>query len=217
MHLHDRVQKAAECRGISGALWMTETARERLEARDKKEGPAVPHEGPAPDWDCTCGSYFYRAFEDAWVSAYNAYAHVTCLERTMLHTNGGRTTQYSVDYFLAPTLADQKVYLPIEHQDQAQGRPVAAIPHQGDLGGYYGFPGQMAVIRDQKEVLEEIALSLGVPILDRTDLRGCPVCLVFNGWRDEKEITEEMRRDWFGAGYTQRERDQKWKEALDGP
>jgi hypothetical protein len=134
----------------------------------------------------------------------------------MLHKNGGRTTQYSVDYFLAPAVADQKVYLPIERHDQAQGRQVAAIPYLGGYAGYYGIPAQMAVVRDQKEVLEEIALSLGVPVLDKEDLRGCPVCLEINGWREPQEITDEMKRNWFGAGYRQQERDRDWKEALGG-
>jgi hypothetical protein len=59
----------------------------------------------------------------------------------------------------------------------------------------------MVVERDQKEVLEEIALSLGIPILEKDDLSGCPVCLVTNDWREEREITYHMKRDWFGEGY----------------
>lgn len=200
MHLHTPVQRRAECRGISGAMWMTEKARERLAARSGN-APYVPHDDPAPDWDCTCGSYFYRTFADAWVSDMNAYAHVTCLERTMLHKNGGRTTQYSVDYLLAPPKEGLKVYLPITTPEQAQGNPVTpGRLAYGPYGGFYGGLG-MVVERDQKEVLEEVALSLGVPILSKDDLSGCPVCLVTNLWREPEEITPRMYKDWFGAGY----------------
>ena len=58
MHLHQRVQSAAKCNGFSGALWMTETAREK---QSKTVMGSVPHEGPSPDWDCTCGAYFWTA------------------------------------------------------------------------------------------------------------------------------------------------------------
>lgn len=58
MHLHDRVQKAAECTGISHAVWLTETAKERLGEKYDKKGDVLSHEGPAPDWDCSCGHYF---------------------------------------------------------------------------------------------------------------------------------------------------------------
>ena len=194
MHLHNKVQKAAECRGISPAIWMTEAAKER--SKLKSAGLPSGHDEPAPNYDCTCGNYFYRTFKDAWQSASNVYAHVTCLERTILHVNGGRTTQYSVDYLLPSTRGDvgQKVYLPIDDPAKAKG-PVVNQPFS-----FYDFNMQMEE-RLYSEVLSEIALSLGVPILDEKSLLGCPVCLVVNGWREPGEISERMKREWFGLGY----------------
>lgn len=194
MHLHSALQREAQCRGISGAKWMTEAARQRLNARYASGGKKVPHDGPAPDWDCSCGAYFYRTLADAYQTDYNIYAHVTCLGRTMLHTSGGRTTQYSVDYFLAPEKEGQKVYIANADFSGAMVRPVyptaLAFPPP-ILGG----------AQDQRKTLEGISMSLGVPILDRADLRGCPVCLEINGWRKPGEITDQMKKDFFGEGY----------------
>lgn len=211
MHLHNRVQKVAECSGISSAMWMTETARERLEER-QRGGPQVPHEGPAPDWDCSCGAYFFRLLSDAAGSDMNAYAHVTCLERTMLHANGGRTTQYAVDYLLAPAKPNQKVYVPVA--DPSQVKTNQALVPMGIWGIPFGGV-WMGVEREAREVLEEISLSLGVPILEKEDISGCPICIQVNRWRESEEISEEMVRSWFGEGYRQHERDEKWKESLE--
>ena len=166
------------------AVWLTDSAQKKLDARDKG-GPVVPHEGPAPDWDCSCGSYFYRTMDDAWVTDYNVYAHVTCLGRTMLHTAGGRTTQYSVDYFISPEDDRQKVY---------QMNPMLSSP----FGSY------SPMVESDKSMLEtmtDIGQTLGIPVLGREDLQGCPVCLEVNGWRKSEEITAKMKRDWFGEGY----------------
>lgn len=148
-----------------------------------------------------CGSYFYRTLKDAWTSPANVYAHVTCLERTILHKNGGRTTQYAVDYLLAPSEPNQKVYLPVESPAQAQGQ-VIPIPTMvgAPWGGLYGGI-TMGEAREYDQVLDEVAITLGVPILEKDDLRGCPECLIVNSWREPKEITDQMRRDWFGEGY----------------
>lgn len=194
MHLHSSMQKPAECRGISGAMWMTETARDRLANRDKKRGPRVPHETPSPDYDCSCGSYFFRTFQDAWISEVNAYAHVTCLGRTMLHQNGGRTEKYTVDYLIAPEREGAKVYV---YGLDPKHLPPAYAPVVYGGWGMWGA----AEERDQREVLEEVGLSLGVPVLAREDLSGCPMCLTVNGWREPEEITDKMKKDWFGEGY----------------
>jgi hypothetical protein len=127
----------------------------------------------------------------------SVYAHITCLERTILHSEGGRTTQYSVDYFLAVPHehVEQKVYLPFPSDESKAKGPTVSFPV-----GASGHA-QRAEERLYAEVLEEIALSLGIPILERDDLQGCPVCLVTNGWRDKNEISERMKREWFGMGY----------------
>jgi hypothetical protein len=164
---------------------MTQTARDRLAAYAKPG--SVPHKEPSPDWDCTCGHYFFRTFEDAWTSPSQIYVHVTCLERTVLHTGGGRTTQYAVDYLLLPEKTDTKVYVPLVNS--------GVIANQW---GYFGMPTDSFV---QTEVMEEIAASLGVPILERHDMEGCPVCLVANSWRKPEEVTKTMRHAWFGEGY----------------
>ena len=54
----------------------------------------------APDWEGDDGYKFYGTLEGAWQDAPSVYAHVTCLGPTILHEHGGRTAQYSVDYFL---------------------------------------------------------------------------------------------------------------------
>ncbi len=198
MHLHQRVQAAAKCNGISGAMWMTEKARERsIAAKDSKP----PHEGPAPDWDCTCGSYFYRLLEDCYTSPINVYAHVTCLERTILHQNGGRTTQYAIDYLLDTEVHDgQMAYLYYDNEKLAKGPSVPTV------WGYMGFGGMMAEEINYSEALIQVAGHLGVPVLKKTDLAGCPDCLVANGWVEPEVVTEGMRRKWYGAGYVERER-----------
>lgn len=196
MHLHSRVQKVAECKGISPAVWVTQTARERLAVVEQGEvDAAAVHDGEAPDWDCTCGHYFYRTLKDAWNSEINVYAHVTCLERTMLHKNGGRTTQYSVDYLLAPTTPHLKAYIELANASQARAGNKAVL-----LGGLYGWVGQMEEC-DYAQELDSVALVLGVPILEREDLNGCPECLIVNSWRKPEEVTDQMKRDWFGRGY----------------
>lgn len=215
-HLHNRVQKAAECEGISHALWLTETAQKRLEENYGKKA----HEGPSPDWDCSCGAYFFRRLEDAPQAPTNAQAHVTCLERTILHQDGGRTTQYSVDYFLAPKEANIQVFVPVidtvkaqdQNADVAYSTPAGNLRYGFGVAYPFMLPGEAL---PYMEVLEEVSASLGVPILDRRDLKGCPVCLEVNGWRKPIEIDEIMMREWFGAGYEQHEKDEAWGDALD--
>lgn len=198
MHVHSKLQKSAECKGISGAMWMTDSAKLILSEVAAGRRDKVPHAlDRAPEYDCTCGHYFYRTFKDVWSTASNVYAHVTCLERTVLHVNGGRTTAYSIDYLLAPPIAGSNVFLGLENDADAVGKiiksPVA-------IGDGYRFA-LLAEERPYEEVLQEVSLSLGVPILDKNSLLGCPVCLEVNGWRETGEISERMKREWFGAGY----------------
>ncbi len=198
MHLHQRVQEAAKCNGFSGALWMTEAAREK---QSKTVMGSVPHEGPSPDWDCTCGAYFWRLLKDCWASPTNVYAHVTCMERTMLHQNGGRTTQYSVDYLLASEIRDgQNAYIYHSNDKLAQG-PMVPLNW-----GYVGAGGALAEEINYGEALAQVAKHLDVPVLSKSDLAGCPDCLVANSWVEPEVITEGMRREWYGAGYVERER-----------
>lgn len=133
----------------------------------------------------------------------------------MLHQNGGRTTQYSVDYLLSSKAENIKVFIPILDPNRSKEQNVPVI--YSNYGGYpYGYPAMMpGEPRDYNEVLEEVADNLGVPVLDRTDLKGCPVCLEINGWRKSSEIDETMMREWFGAGYEQQEKDGAWEDALD--
>lgn len=201
MHVHSKVQKSAECKGISGAMWMTDAAKLLLAEVDRANGPKVPHDADlAPAYDCTCGHYFYRTFKDVWSTASNVYAHVTCLERTVLHVNGGRTTQYSIDYLLTPPIAGSNVFLGLQKEDEAVGK---VIKSPVSLGGGYNFA-VLAEERPYEEVLQEVSLSLGVPIIDKNSLLGCPVCLEVNGWREPSEISERMKREWFGVGYQPR-------------
>ncbi len=195
-HLHQRVQEAAKCTGIAGAKWMTNKARERsLAAKDN----TPPHEGPAPDWDCTCGAYFYRLLKDCYTSPTMVYAHVTCMERTILHQNGGRTTQYSVDYLLASEAHDGQVALLLYDYDEdtTLAKSLVVPLHFGYVGG----GGMMAELVNYGESLTQVANHLDVPVLSKSDLAGCPQCLVANGWVAPEVITETMRKDWFGAGY----------------
>lgn len=198
MHVHSKVQKAAACTGIMNAMWMTDAAKLLLQQVSVGKKSRVPHaEDRAPEYDCTCGHYFYRTFKDVWSTASNVYAHVTCLERTVLHVNGGRTTQYSIDYLLAPPKPGTMVFLPLESEDKAVGKLVTAPVMLGP-GFRYAL---IAEERSYAEVLQEVALSLGVPILDKESLLGCPVCLEVNGWREPGEISERMKSEWFGVGY----------------
>ncbi len=79
-------------------------------------------------WDLSGGFKFYTTFERAWEDTGAVYAHVTCLGPVMLHEYGGRTLQYSLDYFLsAPhvpelqTIADN---LNVSILDPQEGCPV---------------------------------------------------------------------------------------------
>ncbi|KKN60385.1 hypothetical protein LCGC14_0532190 [marine sediment metagenome] len=167
-----------------------------------------------------CGAYFFRRLEDAPQAPTNAQAHVTCLERTILHQDGGRTTQYSVDYFLAPKEANIQVFVPVidtvkaqdQNADVAYSTPAGNLRYGFGVAYPFMLPGEAL---PYMEVLEEVSASLGVPILDRRDLKGCPVCLEVNGWRKPIEIDEIMMREWFGAGYEQHEKDEAWGDALD--
>ena len=198
MHVHSKVQKAAECTGIMSAMWMTDAAKLILNEVNVGRRQKIPHDiDRSPEYDCTCGHYFYRTWSDVWSTATNVYAHVTCLERTILHTNGGRTTQYSIDYLLSPPVSGSKVFLPIEDPSKAKG-PVIQAPM--GFGPGYDFS-VLAEERPYEEVLAEVSLSLGVPILDKESLLGCPVCLEVNGWREPGEISERMKSEWFGLGY----------------
>ncbi len=148
-----------------------------------------------------CGSYFFRLLKDCWTSPTSVYAHVTCMERTMLHQNGGRTTQYSVDYLLASTVRDgQSAYIFHSNDKLAQGPMVPLI------WGYVGAGGALAEEINYGEALTQVAKHLDVPVLSKSDLAGCPSCLVANGWVEPEVITEEMRKSWYGAGYVERER-----------
>ncbi len=167
-HLHNRVQKPAVCNGISTAMWMTEKAKERLKTREKHD----PND--SPQWDCTCGAYFYRLYATAWYSSANVYAHVVCLEHTIIHKEGGRTNRYSVDYLIAPDNSDQKVYVML-------------------LDG-------KVVTYSLRAVMEEIASKLEVPILAKRDLEGCNICLKVNEWRTTGEIAK-ARLKGFGGDF----------------
>lgn len=64
----------------------------------------------SPEWENDEGFKFYRRLEDVWRNTDSIYGHVTCLGKTIIHESGGRTTQYSVDYFLEAGHTDiQKV------------------------------------------------------------------------------------------------------------
>jgi len=199
MHVHSKVQRAAECTGITSAMWMTDAAKLILHEVELGRSGKVPHAiDRSPEYDCTCGHYFYRTWKDVWSSATNVYAHVTCLERTILHTNGGRTTQYSLDYLLSEPKANSKVFLAIDDQSKAKGKVIQA---PAGLGMGWDFS-VLAEERPYEEVLAEVSLSLGVPILDKDSLLGCPICLTVNSWRKSEEITDQMKKDWFGLGYS---------------
>lgn len=201
-HLHQTLQVEAVCSGISSAKWMTEAARERLKAV-ATGGPSTPHDGPAPDWDCTCGAYFYRTWEDVWMGGASAYAHITCLGRTMLHSGGGRTTTYSIDYLIAPKRPDDKVYLPVENADEARAQGLKVTSYPYNPYDFLPFARGWSFAEEcvQSELLDRLALSLGVPVLEKTDLKGCPSCLIANKWREPKEVTPRMYKDWFGESY----------------
>ncbi len=150
-----------------------------------------------------CGAYFYRTWEDVWMGGASAYAHVTCLGRTMLHSSGGRATTYSVDYLVAPKRPDDKVYLPVENADEARAQGLKIVHYPYDPYDFLLFASRWTFAEEcvQSELLDRLALSLGVPVLEKTDLSGCPSCLEVNGWREKSEITDRMKRDWFGEGY----------------
>ncbi len=59
----------------------------------------------SPSFDSDNGHSFYHTVEGAFQDTPSAYAHITGMGKTILHVRGGRTAQYSVDYFLpAPYL-----------------------------------------------------------------------------------------------------------------
>ncbi len=59
----------------------------------------------SPSFDSDNGHSFYHTVEGAFQDTPSAYAHITGMGKTILHVRGGRTVQYSVDYFLtAPYL-----------------------------------------------------------------------------------------------------------------
>ena len=181
-HLHNRVQKPATCNGISSAMWLTDKAKERLKSREKHD----PEE--CPNWDCTCGAYFYRTLEKAWHSSHNIYAHVVCLEHTIIHKDGGRTNRYGVDYLLAPEKDDQKVYVALlEGEEIPQDQKAGVMYDSGLSMGYLPIP---IVEYSMKKVMSQIADQLGISVLDKKDLDGCNVCLKVNEWRTEGEVTE---------------------------
>ena len=192
-HLHNRVQKPAVCTGISQAMWMTDKAKEKLKTREKHD----PND--CPQWDCTCGAYIYRLYKTAWYSSANVYAHVVCLEHTIIHKEGGRTNRYSVDYLIAPDKLDQKVYVMLlEGEDAPDNQQANVIYGMNPFSfGYLPFP---AVEYSLREAMEEIANKLEVPILAKRDLEGCNICLKVNEWRTTGEIAK-ARLKGFGGDF----------------
>lgn len=179
-HLHNRVQKPATCNGISTAMWMTDKAKDRLKKHEKHD----PED--CPQWDCTCGAYIYRTFKTAWYSESSVYAHVVCLEHTIIHKEGGRTNRYSVDYLIAPEKEDQKVYiLLLEDEDVPEEKKANIVYGMNFFMGYYPMP---AVEYSLREVMDIIAMKLEVPVLAKRDLDGCNICLKVNEWRTEGEV-----------------------------
>lgn len=194
MHLHNRIQKAAVCTDPGPAMWMTEAARSYPFHTGRHD------DEPAPKWECSCGHYFYRTYRAAWNGHFNVYAHVTALEKTMLHRDGGRTTQYAVDYLITPEHPQNKAYIPYDDTKNTPPGIVQAgrvpVPFAGGIPGFWGFT--TSYQKNMLEAVETVANDLGVPVLEKNDLAGCPVCLEVNGWREPDEITTEMKIDWFG-------------------
>lgn len=131
-----------------------------------------------------CGFYSYRLFQgvakDHQINS-GIIAHVTAIEKVILHEEGFRAQMYHLDYFLEPVKAEQEITV-----------------FNADAGVYnpYGIAIETVTLRP---AMVKIAESLNVPILEKDDLAGCPDCLIANSWRSEKEITAKMRKDWYGG------------------
>lgn len=178
MHVHTNPSPHAACRGANYAMWMTPEAKERVQGGEKHD----PLD--APLFDCSCGFYSYRLFQgvakDHQINA-GIIAHVTAIEKVILHEEGFRAQMYHLDYLLEPVKAEQEITV-----------------FNADAGVYnpYGIAIETVTLRP---AMVKIAESLNVPILEKDDLAGCPDCLIANSWRSEKEITAKMRKDWYGG------------------
>lgn len=103
-----------------------------------------------PGWSDDEGFHFYTTLEGAQRDTPSVYAHVTCLGKTVLHERGGRTNQYSVDYFLRADwtgnlrpicdnlnvgllLPDDKLGCPVCHRGEA-----TEVQRQDWFGDGYG-------------------------------------------------------------------------------
>src|SRR5574341_1989147 len=160
MHAHHNPSVPAACRG-GGRTGMWQTPQAKANAW----GPTHPDE-ESPRFDCTCGFYGYRTYNAAMVDGQfgDFLAHVTCIEKGVLHEEGFRAQRYRVDYILAPLDWDKDTYI------WTPGTPAL-----------YGMAG--AEVMPVSQAVEPIAHMLQVDILDRADPRGCHICQVINGWR----------------------------------
>lgn len=181
-HVHENPAPHAECRGFAPGMWMTPGAQ----TQQTKPVEERRHDSlEAPMFECTCGYYGYRTLQavvrDGGMRGAEVVAHVTAIEKVILHQEGFRAQMYHLDYLLAPEDPEQEMTV-------LTGVPSAA-------GAYYWPQGDYIKVG---VVLEEIAARLGVSILAKDDLAGCPSCLEVNGLRRPEEISDKMRREWFG-------------------
>ena len=193
-HVHSRHMGRARCRSggrATYAMWITEEAEKN---RKLKKEEVEPHDlDDCPHFDCTCGYYFYRLYDlavgDNGSMTSQVLAHVTCIGETVLHTEGGRTSRYQVDYILPPKPDSDLllVQLPDDVPKKDDTEP--------DLWHLQMF-GPMTTVK-MGPAVEGIAQGLGVPILERDDLSGCQDCLLANAWRSQAEIDEFNREVHF--------------------
>lgn len=186
-HVHSSIAGRARCRSngkpTAFAMWQDENS-------DPLEDP---HDlDNCPDLRCSCGYYFYRLYEGAQKdvgSTQSVLAHITCIEETVLHTEGGRTSQYKIDYILTPN-PESKAYLTL------MGDELKANTDYPEGFPYITWSGPQKTVNLAEEV-EKIATNFGVPILDKEDLAGCQDCIRANEWRSNAEIdsfNDELRK-----------------------
>ncbi len=187
-HVHNRIAGRARCRSngkpTGFAMWQEENSNPLEDAHNLDN---------CPDLHCSCGYYFYRMYKgaqkDAGSTTQSVLAHITCIEETVLHTEGGRTSQYKIDYILTPD-PDTKAYLTLI------GNELNTHADYSDDFPFISYSGPQKTVNLAEEV-GKIATNFGVPILDKDDLDGCQDCIRANEWRSEVEIdsfNDELRK-----------------------
>lgn len=171
VRLHSAQPPSAVCTGFTNFQdWLDDDVKAMPKEEQHPEGAA------APQLNCTCGYYLHRLWPEDESPNYphgpTIFAHVTCIGRTVLHTEGARTAAYQIDYIIPPPSVDV-----------ALGE--SYLVHE------YGPPEREKI--PLVPLVEKACSKLQIPLIPFYDKEACPECIIANKEEGREPSWEEGR------------------------